>query len=169
MGVVNNHEALWKRLEAVFTSPLCWRPYPDTVPLLDELERRGIATAVVSNWTTHLRPILEHHGLLRRFDAMVGSCEVGVEKPGRAIFEIALSAVGVEASEALHVGDSLTHDAEAARAAGIRPLLLDRNGRHPDYPDRIEGLLEILDRQRILGLLLNGATVDQARYGYATT
>ena len=31
----------------------------------------------------------------------------------------------------------------------------------------IETLLEILDRRRILGLVLNGAKVDQARYGYA--
>jgi len=31
----------------------------------------------------------------------------------------------------------------------------------------IEALLEILDRDRILGMLLNGAKVDQARYGYA--
>ena len=33
----------------------------------------------------------------------------------------------------------------------------------------VESLLEILDRDRILGMLLNGAKVDQARYGYATT
>jgi len=31
----------------------------------------------------------------------------------------------------------------------------------------VDALLEILDRQRILGLVLNGANVDQARYGYA--
>lgn len=31
----------------------------------------------------------------------------------------------------------------------------------------VESLLEILDRDRILGLVLNGANVDQARYGYA--
>jgi len=28
-------------------------------------------------------------------------------------------------------------------------------------------VLEILDRQRILGLLINGVEVDQGRYGYA--
>jgi len=33
----------------------------------------------------------------------------------------------------------------------------------------VQAILEILDRQRVLGLLLNGAKVDQARYGYATT
>jgi protein-tyrosine kinase len=33
----------------------------------------------------------------------------------------------------------------------------------------IESMLEMLDRDRILGLLLNGASVDQARYGYAAS
>jgi capsular exopolysaccharide synthesis family protein len=32
----------------------------------------------------------------------------------------------------------------------------------------IEAALEILDRRRLLGLVLNGAQVDQGRYGYAT-
>jgi capsular exopolysaccharide synthesis family protein len=32
----------------------------------------------------------------------------------------------------------------------------------------VESALEILDRRRLLGLVLNGAQVDQGRYGYAT-
>jgi Mrp family chromosome partitioning ATPase len=32
----------------------------------------------------------------------------------------------------------------------------------------VEATLEILDRGRLLGLLLNGAQVDQGRYGYVT-
>lgn len=39
-----------------------------------------------------------------------------------------------------------------------------------DVTDRedVQTVLEILDRQRVLGLLLNGEHVDQGRYGYAT-
>jgi protein-tyrosine kinase len=33
----------------------------------------------------------------------------------------------------------------------------------------VEHLLEIVDRSRVLGLVLNGAKIDQARYGYAKT
>jgi Mrp family chromosome partitioning ATPase len=38
-----------------------------------------------------------------------------------------------------------------------------------DYTSQqdVEAALEILDRQRLLGLVLNGAHVDQGRYGYA--
>jgi capsular exopolysaccharide synthesis family protein len=34
--------------------------------------------------------------------------------------------------------------------------------------EEIEAVLDILDRRRLLGLVLNGAHVDQGRYGYAT-
>jgi capsular exopolysaccharide synthesis family protein len=34
--------------------------------------------------------------------------------------------------------------------------------------EEIQTVLEILDRQRLLGLLLNGAAVDQGRYGYVS-
>jgi capsular exopolysaccharide synthesis family protein len=33
----------------------------------------------------------------------------------------------------------------------------------------VQSVLEILDRERVVGLLLNGAKVDQARYGYVKT
>jgi len=146
MGLVDGHEALWIRLERVYTDPRTWVPFEDTVPLLDALDERGIAAVIVSNWTTHLRRILEHHGLLPRMAAMIGSCEVGVEKPDPRIFGLALRALDIRPEQAIHVGDSVAADVEGARAAGIRPLLLDRQRRYPDHPDRIDGLLEILDR-----------------------
>jgi capsular exopolysaccharide synthesis family protein len=34
--------------------------------------------------------------------------------------------------------------------------------------EEVQTVLEILDRQRLLGLLLNGAAVDQGRYGYVS-
>jgi putative hydrolase of the HAD superfamily len=145
MGVPDHHERLWRRLETVFTDPRCWEPFPDTRPLLGELARRGVPAAVVSNWSTHLRPILEHHDLLESLAALVTSCEVGVEKPDPRIFALALDALQVDAAQAIHVGDSLPADVEAARAVGIRPLLIDRDGRHPEHPDRIESLLDILN------------------------
>ena len=40
----------------------------------------------------------------------------------------------VEATDALHVGDSLTDDVEGARKAGIRAVLLAREGKQPPPP-----------------------------------
>ena len=59
---------------------------------------------------------------------MVCSGAVGAAKPDRAIFAHALATLGVEASEALHVGDSRVADYDGARGAGIEALFLDRSG-----------------------------------------
>ena len=75
---------------------------------------------------------------------MVCSGAVGAAKPDRAIFAHALAALGVEASEALHVGDSRVNDYDGARAAGIAALLVDR-GAVAESAGTITDLRGILD------------------------
>ena len=45
----------------------------------------------------------------------------------------------------MHVGDQLTSDIDGAVGVGIVPVLLDRDGNHPDYEEhpRIETLSEL--------------------------
>jgi putative hydrolase of the HAD superfamily len=143
MGVLDHRDALWQRLFRVFTDRENWIPYKDTFPAIEALRARGLKLAIVSNWSTHITPILHHRGLIEPFDAVIGSCHVGVEKPHPEIFRLALDALGVDAAEAIHVGDNPFADVVGARNAGIRPLLLDRHDRLEDHPDRIRRLLEI--------------------------
>jgi putative hydrolase of the HAD superfamily len=56
---------------------------------------------------------------------VVDSHVVGITKPDPAIFHFALDAMGVDASECLYVGDTVTYDVTGARAAGLRPVHLD--------------------------------------------
>jgi len=128
-------ERWFEDLYAEFGSAAAWEPYDDTVPLLTALRERGIRLAVVSNWDTRLLGILEARGLRPYFDAIVISAEVGWRKPHRAIFERALGLLDVAPGDALHCGDSVGDDVEGARAAGIRPVLLDRGG-----TKRLEGV-----------------------------
>ena len=72
--------------------------------------------------------ILESIGLADRLDFVVDSCVVGVEKPDRRIFELALREAGVDAAEAVYVGDLYSVDVLGARAAGIDAILLDPRG-----------------------------------------
>src|SRR5581483_11054443 len=57
--------------------------------------------------------------------AIVDSSVVGIAKPDPAIFHHTLDLIGVDASRAVHVGDSVRFDVEGARAAGVRPLHFD--------------------------------------------
>jgi putative hydrolase of the HAD superfamily len=51
---------------------------------------------------------------------------VGASKPSPVIFDAALEAVGAGATDALHVGDSVTQDVHGALRAGIVPVLVRR-------------------------------------------
>jgi len=82
-----------------------------------------------------------HHGL--EVDAIVGSKSHGKIKPHPSIFVAALEALDVSPAEAAMVGDSYADDIAGARTLGIRAIFLDRDGHHPDAPDRIDTLLAL--------------------------
>lgn len=106
--------------------------YPDAVPALRDLRERGKRLVAVSNWDCSLDAVLERCGLGELLDGAVSSAVAGARKPDQAIFQPALELAEVEPDEALHVGDTAEEDVDGARAAGIRPLLIDRDGNGGD-------------------------------------
>src|SRR5262245_2342714 len=102
--------------------------YPDVVPALSGLRDRGLTLVAVSNWDCSLPRVLERCDLDGLLDGTVTSAGAGSRKPDPAIFRTALELVGCEPSEVVHVGDTAEEDVLGARAAGIRPLLIDREG-----------------------------------------
>lgn len=113
---------------AAMLAALRFDAYPDAPGTLRALRERGLRLVVASNWDCSLPGVLEQAGLAPLLDGVVTSAIVGVTKPDPQLFTVALEAAGCEASEAVHVGDSLENDVAGARAAGIRPVLLDRSG-----------------------------------------
>jgi HAD superfamily hydrolase (TIGR01549 family) len=102
--------------------------YPDAIPALNGLRDRGLRLVAVSNWDCSLPRVLERCKLGEMLDGTVTSAETGLRKPDPGIFRRALELAGCEPEEALHVGDTAEEDVAGARAAGIRPLLIDRGG-----------------------------------------
>ena len=100
----------------------CVKLFDDTLPALDALS--GCRLAIVSNGNADAGRL----GIAERFDAIIRSVDVGVGKPDPAIIKFALAELAVPESEAVLVGDSEEADVGAARAAGIRSVLLDRHG-----------------------------------------
>jgi len=106
--------------------------FPDAVPALSSLRERGLHLVAVSNWDCSLPRVLDRCGLGERLDGTITSAQSGSRKPDPEIFFRALELAGCEASEAIHVGDTMDEDVAGARAAGIRPLLIDRDGGNGD-------------------------------------
>jgi putative hydrolase of the HAD superfamily len=121
--------------------------YPDVLPALGELRGRGAALVVASNWDCSLPEWLRPAGILELVDGVVTSAEVGAAKPSPRVFERALAVAGVEAGEALHVGDKVDNDLEGAAAAGVRGVLLQRDG---DPPPRVKAIRSLRDLPALL-------------------
>jgi putative hydrolase of the HAD superfamily len=100
--------------------------YPDALPALIRARRSGLRLVAVSNWDSSLPEVLDRVGLAARLDGVITSAAAGAAKPDPAIFRAALAQAGVSAADAIHVGDSVKEDVAGARAAGIRPVWLDR-------------------------------------------
>ena len=138
--------AAFDRIASHFRSPAAWAIYDDVVPTLEELARRGLRLAVVSNWDSHLPTLLASLRLDRFFVAVLVSAIEEVGKPDPEIFHRACRRLEVAPAEALHVGDSVSEDFEGARSAGLAALLLDRRDAFPGIADRIVSLGEIPKR-----------------------
>jgi putative hydrolase of the HAD superfamily len=112
--------------------------FEDALPVLEEVHGAGLSVGLVSNGVRDLTQFVAHHRL--DVDAIVDSRTHGRVKPHPTIFQAALDALGVAAAESVMVGDSLEEDIEGARALGMRAILIDREGRHPEVPERLSDL-----------------------------
>lgn len=83
-------------------------PHAGMHGLVDDARRAGYKTGIVSNIFTEYIPrwdqITNHVG---RFDSVVYSCSVGVRKPNKAIFDIALAELALQAHEVLFIDDTI--------------------------------------------------------------
>lgn len=109
---------LFEELYQLYARPDAWTLAPGALDSLDRLRAAGLRVALVSDWDLRLRPLLRQLGVLDHVDHATISCEVGHEKPDPRIFLEACSALGVQPSRAVHVGDDPDRDRRGARLAG---------------------------------------------------
>jgi HAD superfamily hydrolase (TIGR01549 family) len=115
--------------------------YEDALPALAALRAAGLRIGLVSNSARDVHAFAHHHGLA--IDAGISSFHHGKTKPHASIFRAVLDLLEVAPAESGMVGDTLEDDIEGALALGLHAILLDRDGRHPEYRPRIETLAEL--------------------------
>ncbi len=99
---------------------------PENLAVVRGLREQGYRLGLVSN--VHLLPEmmredLELLGLLEHFDVTVFSSEERVRKPHPRIYEAALTRLGIDAAQAVFVGDRLKEDVRGPKQAGMRAVL----------------------------------------------
>ncbi len=142
---MHGRRELVDRILAAQYSPDTWELYPDVIPALEALRAGGPEGAgapvigVVSDWGSNLVDVLEGVGVAPYLDFVLASGAAGYAKPDPAFFRLAAARAGVDASQAVMVGDTYQADVVGARAAGMVGILLRRTdggagSRAPEAP-----------------------------------
>jgi HAD superfamily hydrolase (TIGR01509 family) len=121
-------------------------PLPGAREMLQNLQRSGIRTAVLSNGWNPLQILKARRA---GFDGtVIASADIGVQKPQPQAFEALVDALGTSREHTWYVGDSPSLDIGGAAAAGLRTVWLDADelpyppeAADPDY--RIGQLVDL--------------------------
>lgn len=117
--------------------------HPGTRDALDRIGQ-NFRIAVISNSDGGIERILSRCGIADCFESITDSGIVGVEKPRREIFEVALEKMKARADESLYVGDMYSVDYVGARNAGMQAVLLDVAGAYSERElPRVESLAKL--------------------------
>lgn len=132
-----------EKVIAVLTQPAAIRLYPEARETLEQLRRAGVRLGVVTG-RPRAAPDLSRLGVVHYFDPVIDAFAAESAKSDGRMFEMASAAAAEAGRTAWHVGDSYEDDVRGARAAGLRPVLLDRRGeRAGDDCTRIRTLREL--------------------------
>ena len=125
-----------------------WEHMPgDVLPALRDLKSLGLQLVIVSNANGTVEAVAKRLGLMECVGCVLDSFVEKVEKPNPAFFEIALRRVGARRETTVHLGDMFAVDVVGARAAGIRPVLLDAADLYQDQDcTRVQSLSEFVQR-----------------------
>jgi putative hydrolase of the HAD superfamily len=134
VGDMPDPEPCFLELYELFADPRVWKLDPAARVVLERAGDLGLGVGLVSNWDSRLRGLLDKLDLLSFFDAVAISCEVGIEKPHPGIFRNALAGLGASHESVIHIGDTYRDDVIGADRAGIRAVLIHRNGGPPPRP-----------------------------------
>jgi putative hydrolase of the HAD superfamily len=135
-------EELWNH----FGRPEAWRCFPDVGPGLDRLREAGLPVRVASNFDGRLRTVAAGFAELAGFvDSLVISSEVGKRKPHPDFYAAACRSLGLPPGRVLCVGDDPENDVHGAERAGLRGVLLDRDGRAPSGIAKFPDLLALAE------------------------
>jgi len=140
-----------------FATGEVWRRIvPGSVDALRRLGALGMRLAIVSNADGNAEQRLHDDAICQvgpgrgaPVEMILDSTVVGIAKPDPRIFDLALDGLGVAPTRAIHVGDTPGADVDGARAADVRPVLIDPYDFHAHLDvDRVLSLPDVVELVR---------------------
>ena len=146
-GVEASEQLVLSLLGKMRQAPMKLVLFDDVMLALTDLKDRGLILGLISNVDQDITSLLNELVLTSLLQVVVTSQEAGFNKPQPEIFQEALRQAGVQASEAIYVGDQYRIDVGGANKAGMKGVLLDRGGYFKEVTDspRIQSLSQVVE------------------------
>lgn len=142
---VRDREQCFAAVYDHFAQSSAWKLFDDVPEILRRLQGTGYKLAIASNFDHRLHDVTQGNDVLNRFDAVLTSAELGFRKPARQFFEELGRRLNSTPYEMLMVGDHPVHDVAAARSAGLKAVLIDRDDEYEQETDRITSLARLME------------------------
>ncbi|MCW3977008.1 MAG: HAD-IA family hydrolase [Candidatus Bathyarchaeota archaeon] len=144
-GIQENKAFLARKIDELWWEYADLEVYPDVIETLTQLKSKGLKTGVITNGLKRdYEQILGELKLTDFFDIVIGIDTCNKAKPDKEIFLHAINILDVHPEQAVFIGDSVKYDYEGARHAGLKPLLIDREGKASESLETIRSLTEVL-------------------------
>ena len=98
------------------------KPFEDAAETLEALKERGYHLGIIANQVPGTAQRLDAWGLLKYFDVVAASAELGIAKPDPLIFEKVFELAGCQPCDSVMVGDRLDNDIRPAKDLGMRTV-----------------------------------------------
>jgi len=98
----------------------------ELVACIDRLRTSGLRVGLLSNFSADLRTMLAQQDLLRRFDALAISAEIGVMKPDAAAYRAVLAMMRMDARACVFI-DDVPANVAATQAVGLHGIVFEDN------------------------------------------
>lgn len=97
-------------------------PFCDAIPTLQVLKDRHYNLGIIANQVAGAKQRLQNWDILKFFDVVVTSAEIGVAKPNRIIFEKAVELAQASWAQCVMVGDRLDNDIIPAKCLNMKTV-----------------------------------------------
>lgn len=99
-------------------------PRQGTVEALTQIKRAGHQLGLISDCSPEVAALWPRSMAAQLFDEMLFSCQIGLAKPERRLYQLACERLGATPNRCLYVGDGDRKELTGAQRAGLDAVLL---------------------------------------------
>ena len=131
--------------------------YQDSKVAILKLKAAGLKIGVVANQPASVVDSLKSDQLYEMIDFLGVSAIVGIEKPDKAIFELAIKKLNLPADKIIHIGNRIDTDVIPAKSLGMKTVWVRRGEANPNpsETDLMQADLTVDNLEKIPQLIAN--------------